>query len=209
LTSSSEIYGKNVSSPLTEDSDRVIGAPQKLRWSYSDSKAIDEAMALALHREVELEVRIVRLFNTVGPGQLGTYGMVLPRFVQAALANSNLEIYGSGRQTRCFLHVADAVEGILKVDSAPEAIGLPLNLGNSREISIIDLADLVIKTLNSRSSKVFLNFPYSENSSFEDMERRVPDLTKISSIIGWAPSTSLEKTIHDVATYFQNQGISS
>jgi len=203
LTSSSEVYGKNSAEQLSEESDRVIGAPQKLRWSYSDSKAIDEAMALSLHRELNLEVRIVRLFNTVGPGQVGTYGMVLPRFVQAALANNKLEIYGSGAQTRCFLHVVDAVDAILRVEKSLNTIGTPLNIGNSEEISILSLAHLVIKTLDSKSSIEFLDYPYSERGIYEDMERRVPDLTKIKDLIGWSPKKSLEDAITDIASFFK------
>ena len=134
ITSSSEVYGKNTSDLLSEDSDRVVGAPQKIRWSYSDAKAIDESMVIALHQQRGLETRIVRLFNTVGPRQVGRYGMVVPRFVEAALKNEPLKIYGTGKQTRCFGHVADVVEAILRIDGTTEAIGKPVNIGVNQEI---------------------------------------------------------------------------
>ena len=199
ITSSSEVYGKNTSDLLSEDSDRVVGAPQKIRWSYSDAKAIDEAMAIALHQQKSLETRIVRLFNTVGPRQIGRYGMVVPRFVEAALKNEPLTIYGTGKQTRCFGHVADVVDAILKVDEAPLAIGAPINIGVNQEISILDLASLVISLLDSQSTISFLPYEQAYAVGFEDMERRVPDTSRLRKITGWEPTKSIEEIIVDLS----------
>jgi UDP-glucose 4-epimerase len=199
ITSSSEVYGKNTSDLLSEDSDRVVGAPQKIRWSYSDAKAIDEAMAIALHQQKGLETRIVRLFNTVGPRQIGRYGMVVPRFVEAALKNEPLTIYGTGKQTRCFGHVADVVDAILKVDEAPLAIGAPINIGVNQEISILDLASLVISLLDSQSTISFLPYEQAYAVGFEDMERRVPDTSRLRKITGWEPTKSIEEIIVDLS----------
>jgi UDP-glucose 4-epimerase len=201
ITSSSEVYGKNTSDLLSEDSDRVVGAPQKIRWSYSDAKAIDEAMAIALHQQKGLETRIVRLFNTVGPRQIGRYGMVVPRFVEAALKNEPLTIYGTGKQTRCFGHVADVVDAILKVDEAPLAIGAPINIGVNQEISILDLASLVISILESQSKISFLPYEQAYTIGFEDMERRVPDASRLRTITGWKPTKNIEEIIIDLAHF--------
>jgi len=201
ITSSSEVYGKNTSDLLSEDSDRVVGAPQKIRWSYSDAKAIDEAMAIALHQQKGLETRIVRLFNTVGPRQIGRYGMVVPRFVEAALKNEPLTIYGTGKQTRCFGHVADVVDAILKVDEAPLAIGAPINIGVNQEISILDLASLVISILESQSKISFLPYEQAYTIGFEDMERRVPDTSRLRTITGWKPTKDIEEIIIDLAHF--------
>ena len=199
ITSSSEVYGKNTSNLLSEDSDRVVGAPQKIRWSYSDAKAIDEAMAVALHQQKGLETRIVRLFNTVGPRQIGRYGMVVPRFVESALKNEPLTIYGTGKQTRCFGHVSDVVDAILKVDEAPFAIGEPINIGVNQEISILDLASLVISLLDSQSTISFLPYEQAYAVGFEDMERRVPDTSRLRKITGWEPTKSIEEIIVDLS----------
>ena len=201
ITSSSEVYGKNTSDLLSEGSDRVVGAPQKIRWSYSDAKAIDEAMAIALHQQKGLETRIVRLFNTVGPRQIGRYGMVVPRFVEAALKNEPLTIYGTGKQTRCFGHVADVVDAILKVDEAPLAIGAPINIGVNQEISILDLASLVISILESQSKISFLPYEQAYTIGFEDMERRVPDTSRLRTITGWKPTKDIEEIIIDLAHF--------
>lgn len=199
ITSSSEIYGKNTSDLLHEDSDRVVGAPQKIRWSYSDAKAIDESMAIALHQQNGLETRIVRLFNTVGPRQVGRYGMVIPRFVSAALKNEPLEIYGTGMQTRCFGHVSDVKEAILKIDYCTDAIGKPINIGVNQEISIHELARLVKEVLGSKSSIVFKQYEEAYAQGFEDMERRVPDTSLLVSLTGWSPKYSIHEIIADVA----------
>ena len=199
ITSSSEVYGKNKSDLLSEDSDRVVGAPQKIRWSYSDAKAIDEAMAIALHQQKGLETRIVRLFNTVGPRQVGRYGMVVPRFVEAALKNEPLTIYGTGKQTRCFGHVSDVVDAILKVDNCRKAIGKPINIGINEEISILKLAEIVIERTASKSIIKYQSYEEAYSEGFEDMERRVPDNSLLRELTGWSPSKNIEKIIDDLA----------
>jgi UDP-glucose 4-epimerase len=201
ITSSSEVYGKNTSDLLSEDSDRVVGAPQKIRWSYSDAKAIDEAMAIALHQQKGLETRIVRLFNTVGPRQIGRYGMVVPRFVEAALKSEPLTIYGTGKQTRCFGHVSDVVNAILKVDGCIEAIGKPINIGVNQEISIEDLAKTVIERTSSKSTIEYQSYEEAYSQGFEDMERRVPDNTLLRQLTAWSPLKNIENIIDDLAAH--------
>jgi UDP-glucose 4-epimerase len=198
ITSSSEVYGKNTSDLLSEDSDRVVGAPQKIRWSYSDAKAIDEAMAIALHQQKGLETRIVRLFNTVGPRQIGRYGMVVPRFVEAALKNEPLTIYGTGKQTRCFGHVADVVDAILKVDGCIEAIGKPINIGVNQEVSIFNLANLVLKLTKTSSQITYVTYEDAYSLGFEDMERRVPNNQLLKELTGWSEKKNLEDIIQDL-----------
>ncbi len=204
ITSSSEVYGKNTSDLLDENSDRVVGAPQKIRWSYSDAKAIDESMAIALHQQKGLETRIVRLFNTVGPRQVGRYGMVVPRFVESALTSKPLTIFGNGKQTRCFGHVADVIRAILLVDDNAETIGKPINVGSSDEISIHDFAQKVIEITNSSSEIVFVPYDQIYSFGFEDMERRVPDTTKLRSITGWTPKNSIQDIIQDCMKSIQS-----
>ena len=199
ITSSSEVYGKNTSDSLNEESDRVVGAPQKIRWSYSDAKAIDESMAIALHQQKGLETRIVRLFNTVGPRQVGRYGMVVPRFVESALKNQSLEIYGSGKQTRCFGHVNDIVEAIIKVEISPLTIGKPINVGVNQEISILDLAKLVISLLHSQSDITYKPYEEAYAPGFEDMERRVPDTSLLRSLTDWKPTNTIEDIVLDLS----------
>jgi len=201
LTSSSEVYGKNASDSLSETSDRVVGVPQKSRWSYSDSKAIEEAFALAYFKEEGLNAKIVRLFNTVGPGQVGNYGMVLPRFMNSAMRNNDVEIYGDGKQTRCFMHVSDAVEGILLFMKNVNASGEVINLGNPEEISIIDLAAKIIRYTKSSSSLKFLEYEDVFGVGFEDMERRVPEISKAAKILGWKPSKTIDDIIRDTHEY--------
>jgi UDP-glucose 4-epimerase len=198
ITSSSEVYGKNTSDQLSEDSDRVVGAPQKIRWSYSDAKAIDEAMAIALHQQKGLETRIVRLFNTVGPRQIGRYGMVVPRFVEAALKNEPITIYGTGKQTRCFGHVSDVVDAILKVDGCIEAIGKPINIGVNQEISVLKLAEKVIERTASKSVIQYQSYEEAYAQGFEDMERRVPDNTLLRQLTTWSPLKNIENIIDDL-----------
>jgi UDP-glucose 4-epimerase len=205
LTSSSEIYGKNVKGPLTENSDRIIGSPQFLRWSYSDSKALDEALALAFASEFKLETRIVRLFNTSGPRQSPKFGMVLPRFVVSALANENIEIYGSGEQTRCFAHVADIIEGIMRTESTPNSINRPINLGNPIEISMLLLAKTVKRVTNSSSEIIFRDFKDIYGSQFEDMEKRVPDISLARELLDWKPVLNLDEIILDCANYWETR----
>ena len=199
IASTSEIYGKNPKQPLSEGDDRVVGAPQKIRWTYSDAKAIEEAMATALHAQSKLSVTTVRLFNTVGPRQTGRYGMVVPRFVQAALKNEALTIYGDGTQSRVFCHVDDAVDAIAKIAETDATIGEVFNVGGSGEITIKALAEKVINTTKSQS--VISYTPYSDAylAGFEDIQRRVPDISKIKQAIGWAPTKDLEAIIKDIA----------
>ena len=199
IASTSEIYGKNPKQPLSEGDDRVVGAPQKIRWTYSDAKAIEEAIAFALHQEKKLPVTTVRLFNTVGPRQTGRYGMVVPRFVQASLKNEALTIYGDGTQSRVFCHVDDAVQAIATIVATDATIGEVFNVGGSGEITIKDLAEKVIYTTKSQS--VITYTPYSDAypAGFEDIQRRVPDISKIKQAIGWAPTKDLEAIIKDIA----------
>ena len=199
IASTSEIYGKNPKQPLSESDDRVVGAPQKIRWTYSDAKAIEEAMAFALHQEKSLPVTTVRLFNTVGPRQSGRYGMVVPRFVQAAIKNQALTIYGDGTQSRVFCHIDDAVRAITTIAATDATIGEVFNLGGAGEISIKALAEKVIAITKSQS--VITYTPYSDAypAGFEDIQRRVPDISKIKGAIGWAPTKDLETIIKDIA----------
>ena len=199
LTSSSEVYGKNVSDSLKESDDRILGSPVILRWSYSEAKAIDESLAYAYFVEKQLETRIVRFFNTVGPRQLGAYGMVVPRFVKAALANEPITIYGDGNQTRCFAHVYDVVDAVIAIAFAGNTIGKVINIGNDFEISINGLAKRIIEETGSKSEIVYV--PYSEayGDSFEDMERRVPNIDLINQLVGWKPKRDLSTMIADIS----------
>ena len=199
IASTSEIYGKNPKQPLSEGDDRVVGAPQKIRWTYSDAKAIEEAMATALHAQSKLPVTTVRLFNTVGPRQTGRYGMVVPRFVQAALQNQALTIYGDGTQSRVFCHVDDAVDAIAKIAATDATIGEVFNVGGSSEITIKALAEKVISTTKSQSVITYTSYTDAYPAGFEDIQRRVPDITKISKAMGWAPTKDLEVIIKDIA----------
>lgn len=199
LTSSSEVYGKNISDSLKESDDRILGSPITLRWSYSEAKAIDESLAYAYFIEKQLETRIVRFFNTVGPRQLGAYGMVVPRFVKAAIANEPIAIYGDGNQTRCFAHVHDVVDAVLVIAFAGNTVGKVINIGNDYEISINNLARKIIDETGSKSEMVYV--PYSEayGDGFEDMERRVPNIDLINQLVGWKPKRNLSTMISDIA----------
>jgi UDP-glucose 4-epimerase len=199
LTSSSEVYGKNVSDSLKESDDRILGSPVTLRWSYSEAKAIDESLAYAYFIEKQLETRIVRFFNTVGPRQLGAYGMVLPRFVKAALANEPITVYGDGNQTRCFAHVYDVVDAILVIAFARNTIGKVINIGNNSEISIKGLARRVIEETASKSEVVFVSYEDAYGDGFEDMERRVPNIDLINQLVGWKPKRDLSTMIADIS----------
>jgi UDP-glucose 4-epimerase len=203
VTSSSEVYGKNVSDSLKESDDRILGAPVTLRWSYSEAKAIDESLAYAYWVEKKLETRIVRFFNTVGPRQLGVYGMVVPRFVQFALKNEPITIYGNGEQTRCFGHVLDAVDAVVRIAFADNTIGKVINIGNDFEISINDLAKKVIGQTNSKSEIVYVPYEEAYGDGFEDMERRVPNIDLIKSLVGWEPKRDLSSMITDIAGFLQ------
>ena len=195
LASSSEIYGRNPNMPLTEESDRVLGSPKIARWSYSEAKAIDEFYAFELHKKNSLKVSIARLFNTVGPRQSGTYGMVLPRFVKAALSNQPLIVHGDGRQTRSFCAVSDVVEALSDLMDTPESIGQAYNIGSTSEISIKDLASKVIELTESNSQIEFKTHSEVFGESFEEPVRRVPDISKITKTVGWKPKKSLDKII--------------
>jgi UDP-glucose 4-epimerase len=199
LTSSSEVYGKNSSDSLKEEDDRILGSPLTLRWSYSEAKAIDESLAYAYHVEKGLNTRIVRFFNTVGPRQLGNYGMVVPRFIDAALKNEPLTIYGNGEQTRCFAHVYDVVDAVLALAFVDSSIGRVVNIGNNLEISIHDLAKKVILETGSKSSIIYVPYQEAYGVGFEDMERRVPNIELINQLVGWKPKRDLSAIISDIA----------
>jgi UDP-glucose 4-epimerase len=200
IASTSEIYGKNPQQPLHEESDRVVGAPQKIRWTYSDAKALEEAVAHSLYTSEGLKVTTVRLFNTVGPRQTGRYGMVLPRFVQAALANQPITIYGDGSQSRVFCHVQDAVKAILTLAATDSTIGDVFNVGGVGETTVKALADKIIKQTNSSSTITYTKYEDAYPAGFEDMQRRVPDITKIKNTINWTPANTLDSIIDDVAS---------
>ena len=199
IASTSEIYGKNPKQPLSELDDRVVGTPQKIRWTYSDAKALEEAVAHALFLTKGLKVTTVRLFNTVGPRQTGHYGMVVPRFVQSALKNEPITIYGDGTQSRVFCHVADAVRAIVTLSSTDSAIGEVYNDGGVGEVTILELANKIIERTNSSSKITFTPYDEAYSVGYEDMQRRVPDITKVKKAIGWAPEKNLDNIIDDVA----------
>ena len=201
IASTSEIYGKNGKVPLNEEDDRIIGHPLKSRWSYSEAKAVDESLAYFYFLENKLPVRIVRFFNTVGPRQVGDYGMVVPRFVSAALKNEPLSVYGSGDQIRCFCHVTDAVKGLLLVMDSDKAVGQVFNVGNNSQISIMELAKKVIEITGSKSSIEKIAYEKAYPEGFEDMKRRVPDISKIKQVLGWEPKINLDQIIKDIAAF--------
>ena len=199
LASTSEIYGKNTEVPLTEESDRVLGSPLLSRWTYSEAKAIDESIAIALHKKRNWNVKIVRLFNTVGPRQSAAYGMVIPRFIKAALKNEPLIVHGDGSQQRVFCHIDDAISGILSIWKSPKGSGEAFNIGGFEETTIHDLAKRIIESAKS-SSKMELK-PYSDlKLGFEDIARRVPDTTKLQTLTGWKATKNLETIISDTIT---------
>jgi UDP-glucose 4-epimerase len=201
IASTSEIYGKNDKVPLSEEDDRIIGHPLKSRWSYSEAKAVDESLAFFYYLENKLPIRIVRFFNTVGPRQVGHYGMVVPRFVSAAIKNESLSVYGSGDQIRCFCHVDDAVKALLLVMDSDKAIGEVFNVGNNQQISIMELAKKVIKITGSNSSIEKIAYEKAYPEGFEDMQRRVPDISKIKQVLSWTPEIDLDQIIKDIAAY--------
>jgi len=203
IASTSEIYGKNPQQPLHEESDRVVGAPQKIRWTYSDAKALEEAIAHSLHTTEGLKVTTVRLFNTVGPRQTGRYGMVLPRFVQAALNNEPITIYGDGSQSRVFCHVHDAVKAILTLAATDSTIGDVFNVGGVGETTMKELAEKIIARTNSTSTITYTPYIDAYPAGFEDMQRRVPDITKIKNTINWSPANTLDSIIDDVASHMR------
>jgi UDP-glucose 4-epimerase len=207
LASSSEIYGRNPNMPLTEDSNRVLGSPKVARWSYSEAKAIDELYAFELHKKSSFEVTIARLFNTVGPGQSGAYGMVLPRFVKAAISNQPLLVYGDGSQSRSFCAVSDVVVALDDLMGTSESIGQAYNIGSTSEISVKELAQRVIELTGSHSQLVFKKYSEVFGDDFEEPARRVPDISKIFKAIGWQPKNSLDEIILEVAEYIKTNEI--
>jgi UDP-glucose 4-epimerase len=199
IASTSEIYGKNPKQPLSELDDRVIGSPQNFRWSYSDSKAIEESVARVLYLEKRLPVTTVRFFNTIGPRQSAKYGMVVPRFITSALSGRDLEVYGDGKQTRVFCHVDDAIAGVNSVVDAEESIGEVFNVGGFGEISILSLAERVIQLTNSNSKIKLVPYTDAYPVGYEDMQRRVPDNSKLQKLTGWQAIIELNGAILDIA----------
>jgi len=202
IASTSEIYGKNPKQPLSETDDRVIGTPQKLRWTYSDAKALEEATAYSLFLTKKLRVTTVRFFNTVGPRQTGRYGMVIHRFVKSALENKPINIFGDGSQTRVFCHVYDATAATMQLALESKSVGEVFNIGGVGEISILELANKIIKQLSSTSKIKFVDYAEAYTIGYEDMVRRVPDISKITNFINWKPQISLDKTIQDVSSAY-------
>ena len=198
VMSTSEIYGKNTSDSLSEDDDRILGSPLKSRWSYSEAKAIDEILAYTYWREKGLETIIIRLFNTVGPRQTGSYGMVVPRFVGQAVRHQPLTIFGNGTQTRCFCHVSDVVGGLIALSEHPEAFGRVFNLGGTEEISIGDLAERIIELAGSDSEVNYIPYDTAYEEGFEDMTRRVPNTDRARRLVGFEPSVGLDDIILSV-----------
>jgi UDP-glucose 4-epimerase len=205
IASTSEIYGKNPNQPLHEESDRVVGAPQKIRWTYSDAKALEEAVALTLHKTHGLKVTTVRFFNTVGPRQTGQYGMVVPRFIQAALNNEDIVIYDDGSQSRVFCHVDDAVRAVLTLADTDSTIGDYFNVGGTGETSVKQLAEKIIERTKSSSAIKYIPYTEAYPAGFEDMQRRVPDITKIKKAINWQPTHTLDSIIDSVAASVTKQ----
>lgn len=195
LASTSEVYGKSESIPFHEDDDTVLGSTRFSRWSYACSKAIDEFLGLAYYQQYDLPTIIVRLFNTVGPRQTGQYGMVIPRFVERALKNQPLQIYGDGQQTRCFCCVHDVVQGLINLMEAPKACGMVYNIGSQEEVSIETLADTIIRKTQSQSIKERLSYEQAYGKPFDDMRKRVPCLQRIQQMTGYMPKYTLEKTL--------------
>ncbi len=199
LTSTSEVYGKSTSVPFMEDGDRLEGPTTKHRWAYACAKALDEFLAMAYWKSNGFPIVVVRLFNTVGPRQSGQYGMVIPNFVQRALAGDALQVFGTGTQSRCFCHVADIIRGLVGLMNCPAALGEVINLGSTDEITLTQLAELVIEETSSTSKIEYLSYESVFGDGFEDMLRRVPSIAKAKKLIGWTPEHSLKKIIADVA----------
>ncbi len=203
IASTSEIYGKGVKVPFSEDDDSILGPTTKSRWSYAASKALDEFLGLAYHKATGLPVTIARLFNTVGPRQVGNYGMVVPRFVQWALTGEPIQVYGDGTQSRCFANVHDVVDAIARLTHANGTSGEVFNVGSSEEVTIAELAERVKARTGSASEIVHVPYDQAYEVGFEDMRRRVPDISKINRAIGWAPSTPLDTTIDQIIAHFR------
>lgn len=198
ITSSSEVYGKSDRVPFREDDDVTYGSTTFSRWSYAMTKALDEYLALAHHRQTGAPVVIVRLFNTVGPGQIGQYGMVMPRFVERAIRGRPIEIYGDGRQTRCFCHVGDVTAALPRLLAEPKCWGGVFNLGSDEEVTIEELADRIIRLAASKSEKVHLDYDQAYNTRFDDLRRRVPDLSRVRQAIDWRPTRTLDDILREL-----------
>jgi UDP-glucose 4-epimerase len=205
IASTSEVYGKGVKFPFNEDDDSVLGPTTRNRWAYAASKAIDEFLALAYYKEVGLPVVIFRLFNTVGPRQRGQYGMVVPRFVQWALDNEPIQVYGDGQQQRCFGNVRDVVDAIYRLANTPDAVGQVFNIGNTEEVTILELAERVRQRSQSQSEISFIPYEEAYEPGFEDFRRRIPDISKIGRYTGWEPMTSLDTTIDQIIDYYRKE----
>lgn len=204
ITSSSEIYGKNTNGPLKENDDRILGSPLKTRWSYSTAKAVDEMLAYVYWKEKQVPSIIVRLFNTVGPRQTGHYGMVMPRFISQALKNETITVYGTGKQSRCFVHVNDVVKALIDLTEEPKAVGEVFNIGSQEEITIEQLAKEIIKITKSSSRIGYIPYETAYEDGFEDMQRRVPEIAKINKLIGFKPTYTLPEIIKDIVKYLKN-----
>lgn len=205
VASTSEVYGKSTAFPFREDADLISGPTSKSRWSYASSKVIDEFLALAFWKEYQVPTIVVRLFNCIGPRQVGRYGMVVPRFINQALNGQNLTVYGTGNQSRCFTYVSDVVEWLILLMDNDNAVGEVFNLGNPEEISIFQLAQKVIDVTGSSSSIDYISYEKAYEAGFEDMERRVPDITKIVSATGYSPRTSIDQALQLTCAWFEKQ----
>ncbi len=205
IASTSEVYGKGVKFPFAEDDDNLLGATTRHRWAYAASKMVDEFLALAYYKEVDLPVVIFRLFNTVGPRQSGQYGMVLPRFVRWALDNEPIQVYGDGQQQRCFCNVSDTVEAVYRLAQTPDAVGKVFNIGNTEEISMLDLAQKVRDRAGSQSEIRLIPYEQAYEPGFEDFRRRVPDISRIAQYTGWEPVLTLDTTIDQIIEYYREQ----
>jgi UDP-glucose 4-epimerase len=203
IASTSEVYGKSTDIPFREDADRVMGPTVKSRWSYAESKAVDEFLALAYHKQFDLPVVICRFFNTVGPRQTGHYGMVIPRLAAQALAGQPLTVYGDGQQTRCFCNVRDTVRAVMALAAEPGAVGQIYNVGSQEEITICALAERILARSGSRSPIVMVPYDEAYEKGFEDMQRRVPATDKIRAAVGWQPTVTLDETLDEVLAYLR------
>jgi UDP-glucose 4-epimerase len=203
LASTSEVYGKSNDLPFREEADRVMGATTKSRWSYAESKAMDEFLALAYHKQFNVPIVICRFFNTVGPRQTGTYGMVIPRLAKQAVADLPLTVYGDGQQSRCFCNVKDTVRAVVGLSAEPRAVGEIFNVGSGDEITILELAQRIVQRASSRSEIKLIPYDQAYESGFEDMRRRVPSTDKIKNFIGWQPAITLDQTLDEVIAQFR------
>ena len=205
ITSTSEVYGKNINGPLKEEDDRILGSPLKTRWSYSTAKAVDEMLAYVYWKEKGVPSVIVRLFNTVGPRQIGAYGMVIPRFIEQALNNKPITIFGTGKQSRCFIHVKDVVRTLIQLVNEPLAVGQVFNVGSQEEVTIEQLAQTILKITESKSQITYIPYEKAYEEGFEDMQRRVPDTTKVKNLIGFKTTYTLPQIIEDIVKYLKRK----